>query len=274
MRSSKHTACSENGHGRSHAAPPRIRRVAGRAGLGPAPTWTSTIRHSRFTIHHSPFAIRHSPFFSIRHSLFAIRGFSPLAARCSLRAVGVHKRRLADTSADCRGTACRAPTPCLPTGPCTRAAGLFAAGDGLRARCRRHNTTRAGLGPAPTDSHRSAFAIAVVQPARAKPRCLPMISAGYSVRVWNRLRQPRHVAAGRVENPPLPGSHHSQFAIRHSLFFAIRHSPSLTTRHSPLATRCLSPFAIRYSLFAIRCLSPLAARPIEWQLFLCSGLLW
>jgi hypothetical protein len=208
MRSSKHTACSENGHGRSHAAPPRIRRVAGRAGLGPAPTWTSTIRHSRFTIHHSLFAIRH--FFP-----FAIRGLSPFATRYSPGAVGVHKRRLADTSADCRGTACRAPTPCLPTGPCARAAWLFAAGDGPPARCRRHNTTRAGLGPAPTDSHRSAFAIAVVQPVRAKPRCLPMISAGYSVRVWNRLRQPRHVAAGRVENPPLPGSHRWRFAIRY-----------------------------------------------------------
>jgi hypothetical protein len=77
-----------------------------------------------------------------------------------------------------------------------------------------------------------------VQPARAQQRCAPTISAGYSARVWNRLRQPRHVAAGRVENPPLPGSHHSPFAIRR-----------LSIHHSPFAIRRLFPFAIRYSLF-------------------------
>jgi hypothetical protein len=110
------------------------------AGLGPAPTWTSAVQHSPFTIHHSPFAIR--------DSLFAV--LAPLAARCSPRAVGVHERRLADTSADCRGKACRAPTPCLPTGLCARAASPIAPGAGPPARCRGHNITGAGLGPAPT----------------------------------------------------------------------------------------------------------------------------
>jgi hypothetical protein len=70
-------------------------------------------------------------------------------------------------------------------------------------------------------------------------------------------------------------------AIRHSLLavlrdspFAIRDSPSFPIRDSPF-------FTIRNSLFAIRGFSPLAARrsllaarPIEGQLFLCSGLLW
>jgi hypothetical protein len=316
MRSSKHTACSENGHGRSHAAPPRIRRVAGRAGLGPAPTWTSTIRHSRFTIHHSPFAIRHSPFFSIRHSLFAIRGFSPLAARCSLRAVGVHKRRLADTSADCRGTACRAPTPCLPTGPCARAAWLFAAGDGPPGRCQRHNTTRAGLGPAPARTstvHHSPFAVfchsrLATRPGRwlstnggspTHPRtvgarhAVPLHLAYPQVRVHERPGSSRRAMVrrqdagattqpGRVWDPPLPrpvpftirdapfadaavhsaraqqrcaptNSHHSPFAIRHSLYLTIRHSLFAVLRDSPFAVFFHSPFAIRYSLsFAAR----------------------
>jgi hypothetical protein len=66
--------------GRSNAAPLRPRRLAARAGLGPAPTSTSTIRHSRFAVircsllaaRHSPLAIfPHSPF-AIRHSLFAV----------------------------------------------------------------------------------------------------------------------------------------------------------------------------------------------------------
>jgi hypothetical protein len=118
--------------------------------------------------HHAPLAVfqlaaRCSPSFTIRrvfHLPFAIRRIFPLAARFSPRAVGVHKRRLADASADCRGTARRAPTLCLPTGRCARAAWLFAAGDGPPARFRRHNTTGAGLGPAPyLDQHHSPFAI-------------------------------------------------------------------------------------------------------------------
>jgi hypothetical protein len=59
-------------------------------------------------------------------------------------------------------------------------------------------------------------------------------------RVWNLLRQPRHVAAGRVENPPLPGSHHSAFTIHHSLF-AIRHSLFFSIRHSQFAIRRVFP---------------------------------
>jgi hypothetical protein len=123
------------------------------------------------------------------------------------------------------------------------------------------------------------FANVVVQPAKAQQRCAPTIPAGYGARVWNLLRQPCHVAAGRVENPPLPGSHHSPFAIRDSQSFSIRHSlfairhslflrSPLAARHSPLAVFRHSPFAIRHSLsfsiryspFAIRRISPLAAR--------------
>jgi hypothetical protein len=64
--------------------------VARRAGLRPAPTWTSTIHHSPFTIHHSPFAIRHSRF-AIRGCFpFAIRRISLLAARYSPLAVFHH----------------------------------------------------------------------------------------------------------------------------------------------------------------------------------------
>jgi hypothetical protein len=40
--------------------------------------------------------------------------------------------------------------------------------------------------------------------------------------------------------------------IPHPSPFAIRDSPFLSARHSPLAARHLSPFTIRYSLFAIR----------------------
>jgi hypothetical protein len=87
----------------------------------------------------------------------------------------------------------------------------------------------------------------------AQRRCAPTISVGYSAQVWNRLLQPRHVAAGRVENPP-----YTDPTIRHSPFLPIRHSP-LATRHSPLAVvprsplagRRLPPFAIRYSRFAV-----------------------
>jgi hypothetical protein len=120
------------------------------------------------------------------------------------------------------------------------------------------------------------FANVVVQPAKAQQRCAPTIPAGYSARVWNllQLQQPRHVAAGRVENPPLPGSHHSPFAIRdsqslfiHHSLFAIRCSPFL---HSPLATRHSPSFTIRHSPFAIRDSpyfsarrSPLAARGLS-----------
>jgi hypothetical protein len=50
--------------------------VATWAGLGPAPTSTSTI-------HHSPFAIRHSPSFSARRSPLAARHLSPFAIRNS-----------------------------------------------------------------------------------------------------------------------------------------------------------------------------------------------
>jgi len=50
--------------------------VATWAGLGPAPTSTSTIRNS-------PFAIRHSPFFSARHSLLAVFHHSLFAIRYS-----------------------------------------------------------------------------------------------------------------------------------------------------------------------------------------------
>jgi hypothetical protein len=103
------------------------------------------------------------------------------------------------------------------------------------------------------------------QPVGAQRRCALTIPAGYSARAWNLLRQPRHVAAGRVENPPLPGSHHSPFAIRYSPF-AIRrsiHSPfAVFIRCSPLAAR-RSPLAARrlfHSPFAIRRSSPLATR--------------
>jgi hypothetical protein len=127
--------------------------------------------------HHSPVAIHHS-LFAIRHSLFAIRCLSPLATRRSPRAVDVHKRRLSGTSADCRGTACRAPTPYLPTGPCARAAWLFAAGAGPPARC--GATTQPGRvwdpplpGPAPFTS-RCLFRCSLLA-ARCSPlaaRCL------------------------------------------------------------------------------------------------------
>jgi hypothetical protein len=54
--------------------------VAAWAGLGPAPTSTTTV-------HHSLFAIRYSLSFSIRYSPFAIRRFSPFAIRYSRFAV-------------------------------------------------------------------------------------------------------------------------------------------------------------------------------------------
>jgi hypothetical protein len=188
------------------------------------------IRHSlSFTIRHPPLATRcaplavfHDSLFAIRHSPyfpFAIRRIFPLAARSSPRAVGVHKRRLADASADCRGTARRAPTLCLPTGRCARAAWPFAAGDGPPARCRRHNTTGAGLGPAPTSTstiHHSPFAI------RYSPFAVffyspfavfhhPPLATRYSLRAARRL---------------------SPFAIRDSPFavFSARCSPSFSTR--------------------------------------------
>jgi hypothetical protein len=145
---------------------------------------------------------------------------------------------------------------------CARAASPIAAGDGRPAKRRRHTTTS------------SPFTVAGAQPPRAQQRSPPTISARYSTRVWNLVRQPRRVAAGRVENPPLPGSpiphspspvHHSLFAIRHSPFFTIRHSPSptirplspLATRHSLLAVFHHPPFAIRNSLFCL-------ARPGRW----------
>jgi hypothetical protein len=165
--------------------------------------------------------------------------------------VGVHKRRLADTSADCRGTACRAPTPCLPTGPWARAAWLFAAGDGPPARCQRHNTTGAGLGPAPTRTstiHHSRFAI----------RHFPALWRRRHGRSSAAPLRVRRVAAGRVWDPPLPGP--APLATRYSLL-ATRHSP-LAARCSPLAVFPHSPFAIRHSpSFPARRLPPLFTCP-------------
>jgi hypothetical protein len=84
-------------------------------------------------------------------------------------------------------------------------------------------------------AHDSRFAIAVAEPATAQQRCAPTVSAGYCARVWNRLRQPRLVAAGRVENPPLPRSHQSRFAIRYSRFAVSFHSPFAVFFHSRFA---------------------------------------
>jgi hypothetical protein len=132
---------------------------------------------------------------------------------------------------------------------------------------------------APTNSRHSLFAIrysriltdpcsptemGVQQRMRGCPRT--------EARVWNRLRQPRHVAAGRVENPP-----YTDPTIRHSPFLPIRHSP-LATRHSPvavvprspLAGRRLPPFAIRYSLFAVFRCSLLAVFPHSCAAAVCG----
>jgi hypothetical protein len=239
------------------------------AGLGPRPYLDQhhspfAIRHSLFAvffaarrspsfpIHHSPFAIRYSRFFTARRSPLAARRLSPFAIRCSPRAVGVHKRRLADRLADCRGTACRAPTPCLPTGPCARAAWLFVAGDGPPARCRRHNTTGAGLGPAPTSPGPFTIRRRCGAAGRAQQRCAPTTSPT--------------CRKGGSRTRPYQGQYRSPFAIRHSLFAVFFHSPFAVFRRSPLAARGLSPSATRHSPlatrrlspFAIRCLSPLA----------------
>jgi hypothetical protein len=143
-------------------------------------------------------------------------------------------------------------------------------------------------GPAPSTIRDSPFAVVVVQRQGAAP-CAPTISAGYSARVWNRLRPPRYVAAGRVENPPLPGSHHSPFASRHLpsltigsravgvhkrlLYQRERPSPGASRRPLPegegtsdpfpsgrgVGVRAIpAPFAIRHSLFAVSFHSPFA----------------
>jgi hypothetical protein len=95
VRTHRSVCTSGLAHRRGHGPTARCRRhnTTG-AGLGPAPTWTSTIRHSPFTIRHSlfairrlfPFAIRDSlfaVFFTARRSLLAARGLSPSATRNS-----------------------------------------------------------------------------------------------------------------------------------------------------------------------------------------------
>jgi hypothetical protein len=77
--------------GRSNAAPLRLRRLAARAGLGPAPTRASTVHHSLFAIRYSPFfSIRHSPSFAARRSPLAVFHHPPLATRHSPLAVFPH----------------------------------------------------------------------------------------------------------------------------------------------------------------------------------------
>jgi hypothetical protein len=168
-------------------------------------------------------------------------------------------------SGNCRGTACRAPTLCVPTGRCARLASPIRAGDGPPARSRRHDTTRAGLGPAPTSTstiHHSLFAIRwrCGAAGRSQQRCAPT--------TWRTWRK------GGSRTRPYLDQHHSLFArsggclrtrppirrigrianLRRSpvLHRTSRDSPSFfhslfAIRHSPF----LSPFAIRNSRFDV-----------------------
>jgi hypothetical protein len=131
--------------------------------------------------HHPPFAVRNSPFavFSIRHSLFAARDWPRARCRCHnttraglgpaptrippfairyspFAALGGCPQTHVWRNSVTVGARHASPLP-LPT-----SRSPIAARDGARARCRRHNTTRAGLGPAPTWTstiHHSRFAI-------------------------------------------------------------------------------------------------------------------
>jgi hypothetical protein len=178
----------------------------------------------------SPFAIRYSPFAVFLHSPFAIRDSRFLTDPCSPTKMGV-QQRIAEMGVQQRMRGC----------PRTEAR--------VRNRLRQPRHVAAGRveNPPLPGSHHSPFAIrdsrfltdpcsptetGVQQRLRGCPRT--------EARVRNRLRQPRHVAPGRVENPPLPGSHHSPFAIRRF--------PPLATRHSRLALFHHSLFAIRHSL--------------------------
>jgi hypothetical protein len=98
-------------------------------------------------LHRFP-TIRHSPSFSARRSLLVVFRHSLFAAR-----PGQWVSTNGGSPTHPRTVGARHAVPlrlAYPTGPWARAAWLFAAGDGPPARCRRHNTTRAGLGPAPT----------------------------------------------------------------------------------------------------------------------------
>jgi hypothetical protein len=75
--------CGAGGRGAAALRPYGFVQLTTRAGLGPAPTSTNNIRHSRFAVFSccSPLAARRLSPFTIRDSLFAIR-HSLLAVLC------------------------------------------------------------------------------------------------------------------------------------------------------------------------------------------------
>jgi hypothetical protein len=149
--------------------------------------------------------------------------------------VGVHKRRLADASADCRGTARRAPPFAYPR------VGVH----------QRPGPSRRGMG-------RRQDSGATTQPGRVSDPPLPR-PAPFTIRHSLFAIRCLFLFAIRCLSPST--TRHSQLATRHSLL-AARRSPSFTIRYSRFAIRCLSPFATRHSLLAARCSPSFSTRTV------------
>jgi hypothetical protein len=195
---------------------------------------TPTIpHHSPFAVlFHSLFAIRYSPCFTARRSLLAVSHHSPFAIRCLSPFAICRNFPLAARSSPRAWVSTNGGSPTHPRtvrarhavplpfaytrvgvherpGPSWRA-------DGLPARFRRHNTTGAGLGPAPTST--------------------------------NTIRHSRFA----IRHPPYFSIRHSLSFTIHRSPLAARCSPSFTIRDSRFAIRCLSPSATRHSPLATR----------------------